>query len=542
MGVRTPRTGIRIAALPSPTRWVVIGVLVAFGALPFVAGALAVSRGWQASGDTAVIGLRARDAWTSDAPLLGHPTTGDRSFGTPSNNPGPIEYWTLGITVRVVGGQLGLALGAALINAAALVGIVWLALRRGGPELLALTAVALAGLVLTLGSISLWDPFNSEVTTYPMLLALLAAWSVTIGDVRVLPVLVASATVAAQVHVAGAAFVAPLLLVAIGSIVVVWRRHPKAIRRERTTLIGSGLLLLLLWAPVIASELGSGPSNVAALWRTATVDRPRIGLHFVLERLVEAVAPIPAFLHRGDFLGTASVLQVLLAALIIGGAWTLALRLRDVAPGGPIPWLVALVVLAMVSSTWMGGRQPPLSAFRADGARWLWVVSLAIWVALAWAARALLPERADERVARVGPVLAGAAAVIVVVGTLGSFHLADVRDGRLMPAIDDLASSTQGALPAGTYHLKMEGEQALLTFGPALAYRLEDAGFHIEVDDNAFGRAFGDHRTRDDGDVPTIRVSSLSTAKAGPDEELLATVPVDRDDADGATVKVFVPR
>ena len=542
MGVRTPRTGLRIAAQPSPARWVIIGVLVAFGALPFLAGAVAIHDGWEATGDTAVIGLRARDAWTSHAPLLGHPTTGDRSFGTPSNNPGPIEYWVLGATVRGFGGQLGLVLGAALINAAALVGILWLAMRRGGPELLALTAVALAGLVLTLGAVSLWDPFNSEVATYPMLLALLAAWSVTIGDLRVLPILIAAATVAAQVHVAGAAFVAPLVAVSLVSLIVVGRRRPKALARERVALGGSAALALVLWAPVIASELGSGPSNVAALWRTATIDRPRIGLHFVLERLVSAVAPIPAFLHRGDFLGTASALQVLLAALIIGGAGTLALHLRGVAPRGPIPWLIGLVVLAMVTSTWMGGRQPPLSAFRADGARWLWVVSLGIWVAVAWAGRALLPERVDERVARVGPVLAGAAAFLVVVGTLGSFHLGDVRDGRLMPAIDRMAATTSDALPRGTYHLQMEGEQALLTFGPALAYRLEDAGFHVQVDDNAFGRAFGDYRIRAQGDTPTIRVSSLSTATAGPDEKLLVTVPVNRGDADGATVKVFVPR
>ena len=390
---RAPRTGMRIGALGSPERWLVIATLVVFGVLPIASALMAASSGWQATGDTAVIGLRARDAWTSDAPLLGVPTTGDRSFGTPSNNPGPIEYWTLGATVRVFGPQAGLILGIAAINAGALVGVAWLAFRRGGTELLALTSAAMAGLVWTLGAVSLWDPFNSEVTTYPMLLALFAAWSIVVGDLRVLPVLVAAATVAAQVHVAGAAFVAPLVTVAVVSVLVVARRRPKAIRRDAAHLWGAGALALLLWAPVIASELGSGPSNAAALWRTATVDRPRIGLAFMLERLYAAVAPIPAFLHRSDFLADASPLQVLLAALIVGGAGALALRLRTARPGGTIPWLVSLITLAMLSSVWVGGRQPPLAAFRADGTRWLWIVSLGIWVALAWAMRATAFDR-----------------------------------------------------------------------------------------------------------------------------------------------------
>ncbi|WP_421118961.1 hypothetical protein ACE2AJ_16570 [Aquihabitans daechungensis] len=540
---RAPRTGIRIRALGSPERWLVIATLVVFGVLPFASALVASSSGWQATGDTAIIGLRARDAWTGDAPLLGVPTTGDRSFGTPSNNPGPIEYWTLGATARLFGPQAGLILGIAAINAAALVGVAWLAFRRGGTELLALTAVALAGLVWTLGPVSLWDPFNSEVTTYPMLLALFAAWSVVIGDLRVLPVLVASATVAAQVHVAGAAFVAPLVAVVVISLLVVARRRPKAIRRDAAYLGGAGALGLLLWAPVIASELGSAPSNAAALWRTGTVDRPRIGLAFLLERLYAAVAPIPAFLQRSDFLTDASPIQVLLAGLVIGGAGTLALRLRTSRPRGPIPWFVGLITLTMISSVWVGSRQPPLAAFRPDGTRWLWVVSLAIWVALLWAARALLPDAADARVdRRIVPSVALAAAAVVAVVTLATFDLADIRDGEVMPQVGEIAAATVDALPAGAYHLQFEGDQALLGFGPAIAYRLEESGSTVSVDDNTFGRAFGDQRTRDAGSTPTLRISSRTDAEAGDGEELLIEMPVDPDDPAIGTIKVFVRR
>jgi hypothetical protein len=88
----------------------------------------------------------------------------------------------------------------------------------------------------------------------------------------------------------------------------------------------------------------------------------------------------------------------------------------------------------------------------------------------------------------------------------------------------------------------MEGDQALLTFGPALAYRLEDAGFSIQVDDNDFGRAFGPGRTRRSGAPDPLRVSSLADAAPAEGEALVAEVPIDRNEPDGPTIKVFAPR
>ncbi|WP_426571809.1 hypothetical protein [Aquihabitans sp. McL0605] len=537
---RAPRTGMRVGALSGPTRWLVLGVFAAFAVLPIAAAVLAVHRGWEATGDSALIGLRSRDAWTSHAPLVGQPTTGDGLTGKPSNHPGPIEYWWLGITVRVLGAQLGMAVGAALVNGAALVGIAWLAFRRGGPDLLALTAAALAGMVLTLGAVSLWTPFNSELATYPMLLAVFAAWCVTIGDLRVLPVLAASATVAAQVHVAGAVFVAPLVLVTAVSLVLVGRRRPKALRRDAAYLLGAAAIVLVTWLPVLANELGSGPSNIGALWATATVDRPRIGLVFMLERLLAAVAPTPAFLHRAPFLADPSALQVLVAAAIIGGAGSLALHLRRAFPRSSAPWLVALVMLPMLTSTWMGSRQPPLSAFRPDAARWLWVVSLAVWVALAWCAWWTAPDRISARTGKAPLYVAAVIVALAAIGSLATFQLTDVRDGGLMPSVDELADATTAKLPKGTYHLQLEGDQALLTIGPALAYRLEADGFHVRVDDNAFGRGFGSQRTERAPGAPTIRVSSRDDATAAADEKVVATVPLDADDDGSGTITVFL--
>lgn len=541
MDIRAPRRGFRVGALSPVARLLVLVVLGVLAVVPLVAGARAVAGGWQPTGDTAVIGLRASDAWTADAPLLGHPTTADRATGTRSSNPGPAEYWVLGVTVRGFGARYGLALGAALVNAASLVGIGWLAHRRGGVELFTLVLVAVVGLVLSLGGSSLWDPFNSEIATYPMLLTLLAAWSVAQGDLRVAPVLAAAGTFAVQVHVAAAAFVGPLVVVAAATVVVVARRHPGALRRERMPLAAAAAITAVAWAPVVAHELGSRPSNIGALWQTSAADRPRIGLVFVVERLVRAIAPVPAFLRRSGFLDDAAWPLVLVAAAALGGAGFVAVWSRRHWGRTSLPWLVLLTGVGALSACLLASRQPPLVGFRADGARWLWVVSLATWVALGWAAVARVPDRYAARAREIAPFLAGAAALALGVGVLVDHRLAEVRDGRLMPTVARTASATIEELDPATYHVQTEGDQALLTVGPGVAYLLEDAGFRVLVDDNAFGRAFGESRTRSADGAPTIRISSVDGATPAGDERMVAVVPGDAAH-DVPTIRVFVDR
>ena len=134
--------------------------------------------------------------------------------------------------------------------------------------------------------------------------------------------------------------------------------------------------------------------------------------------------------------------------------------------------------------------------------------------------------------------MALAAAAIVAVVTLATFDLADIRDGQVMPQVGEIAAATVDAVPPGAYHLLFEGDQALLGFGPAIAYRLEESGSTVTVDDNTFGRAFGDHRTRGAATSPTMRID----AKAGEGEELVLTMPIDPDDPTIGTIKVFVGR
>lgn len=539
------RTGQRARELQGRDRVVALVLLIALASAPFIAAASGLAKGWQPTGDVAVISLRTLDVWSGNAPLLGQTSTAEELTGTPANHPGPIENWVLALTTKAAGDRTGILLGTALINGAALLGVAWLSLRRGGVALLALMSVAVAGLVWSLGAASLYDPFNSELATYPMLVGILAAWCVVVGDLRVTPILAASVTVVGQLHVAGAAFSGPLILIALVSIGLAWRRHPGAVRRDRAYLFGALGVLVVGWLPVIAYELGSQPSNVAALWEAATIPRPRIGLAFTLERLATAVAPIPTFLRRTGrfgFIEDVSPLQVYLAALVIAGCVALAplVKRRD---GRNHPGRLAWVLVAVAAASAVSGAgQPPLSAFRADGTRWLWVVSLGFWVSLLWSAWNLLP--AARRDPARGPVaVAGTAlAVVVLVAALATAKLGDQRDGDLMSVTDRTADTVLAELPEGTFHVRFEGNQALTAVGPGVVYRIEASGSDVVLDRNVFTRGYTDRRTDGRETDAALRITSDAAAVAGEGEELLSSEPVDPADPDGGTIKVFVTR
>lgn len=475
-----------------------IAAIAAFGLLPTAAAGRAVADGWTPTGDVAVIAVRSLDAWTGQAPLVGQPTTGREVSGEDSFHPGPIQNWFAGPWLRLLGPAAGLALAMAVLNGAALAATVWLAYRRGGPALAALVALGLGLLVHSLATASLWDPYNSEVPTYPLLAVALAAWCVVAGDLVALPVLVVAASVASQAHVAGATTTAPMVLVAGVALAVQLRRDPALARRHRRRLLASAGLLVACWLPPLAQEL-VGPSNLAPLLRTATAAGPALGLAFTLERLVTALAPVPLFARRSGaygFLETRGPLAVIAAALVAGGAGSLALAARW-RRGRREPALLALVVgasLAVTVLVWSGS--PPVTAFRVDSIRWLWVLGLLVWLTLCWSAWWFAPDEARRRgqVAAV-PALGVVAAATVVVALAGS-GLREVRDHELFDPVTELGDRTVAQLEPGRYRLRASGADALVAVAPAIALRMEEAGLAVAVEPGPFAIGYGVDRQR----------------------------------------------
>lgn len=520
-------------------RWAAPLVVSLVALLPFVAAVRAWSAGWEPTGDTAIIGLRSLDAWGPDAPLVGQPTTGDTYADVSSSHPGPVEYWVIGPFVRAAGPALGMLVGTALMNGAALGGLAWLAHRRGGPPLLGITALAVTALVRSLGVGSLVDPFNSELVTYPLLLTVLAAWSVALGDRQILPVLAAAATLVAQVHVTGAATVAPVLL-ATGVMVVVQVRRGRPLRAdERSAVSAAGALLAITWLPVAIREV-QGPSNIAALWTTWRTPHINLGASFAVDRLFSSLFP-PAFvISPGSvaFVGGAGSVLVLLAAVTLGGTGALALH-AWLARGRRSPAVLALlggtVLLATLVTT---AGAPPLSAVRSDVTRATWVVSLLVWLTLAWTGWQLLAQARRRQVAPGLAVVCAISAAVIAVVAVAGYSLDDQRDGSQIPTAGRLADRTLDQLDPGTYRLVLDGEVAVFSLGPALALRLEAGGRHVRVAPGPFGEAYGPERATDaaapDG---TIRVVSGTNTAPEPDEKLVAELPLSGPSS--ARVSVF---
>ncbi len=528
-----------VRSLPGWRRWLVTGTIAGFAVLPALAALGAWRAGWHPTGDVAIIGLRARDAWTLHPPLVGQPTTGSSYAGVSSFHPGPAEYWLLGPWVRLFGPVLGLLLGVAAVNGAALAAIMWTAFRRGGPVLLGLVAVGVAALVHSIGAGTLYDPFNSEIATYALLLTVLAAWSVAAGDRPLLPLLAASASLAAQTHVSGAVAVAPVVGLTVGVLVVQARAGRWSPGREQRVMGATAAVVTAAWLPVLVREL-TGPSNLSALWRTSQASHPEIGYSFALERLFGSLALPPLFVWTPPdlvFVGTSGTAGLLVAALVAGGTAALVLVLRAEPRGRGTGFLAVAVGAVALASVWTTASAPPFSAIRSDVTRATWVVSLLVWLTAAWAAWQLLGAPRRRRAApAVLPVAAGIA-VVLAVTALATTHLEDQRDGKVMAAVDLVSRRTIEGLPDGTYLVTLDGETAVFTVGPAVALRLEDAGRTVLFGRGPFGEAYGDHRTpADPSPDGTLRITTAPRPQPRPDERLVAEAPLPAPSTDSIYV------
>ena len=98
-------------------------------------------------------------------------------------------------------GETGLLVGEAVFNAAALVGALVVARRRGGLPMLALVAVMAALLSRAIGPAVLIEPWNPWVPGAAVLAVQLLAWSVAEQDWAALPWLVGIGSFVVQTHV-----------------------------------------------------------------------------------------------------------------------------------------------------------------------------------------------------------------------------------------------------------------------------------------------------------------------------------------------------
>ena len=129
-----------------------------------------VSEGWIPIGDNAYFAIRARDVFTEHHPLLGTWTSASQSLGVDVNNPGPLFFDLLAIPAKI-DGDIGLAIGVAIVNVLCIIGIaVFAAPHRWRARPSSLAMVLAAGLAWTMGSELLFDPWQPHSLLFPFLL------------------------------------------------------------------------------------------------------------------------------------------------------------------------------------------------------------------------------------------------------------------------------------------------------------------------------------------------------------------------------------
>lgn len=468
--------------------------------LPILAAAVrAWVSGWAPEGDDAIIGMRVRDALSSNLPLVGmRSTSGLEDPALASHHPGPLEFYLLALPAALLGfSGAGLVLGVALLNAAAVVGTLVIGWQLGRHRVVLPLTGAVLALEWSLGAALLVRPLNTFVAAFPLLLVLVSATALLLGRLGPMWVFALSATLVAQSNVAYAPLVAAvaLLLAAVG--LVRWWRVRHAVwplpgwrphRRQRRWGPGrvTAVVLALAWMPPLVELLTATPNNLTQLlaYRADGAQqgggvRPDQRLSFAVGQLVPvarlgrygdhlAVPPSPAVAALG------MIMVLLLALAAVGGKRQVTTRR---------PWTVgrlacALAVFSLAAEVWA------LSFLRVSIAAAYWllptiVVSVFAWAALGIRVLELLPAGIVGRAGRQARLAAVALLVVALVPTLTTPTDGAWRGSRDAQQVSDavLTALRERVRPGSDVVVLPAGLWPYLSLASAVGFQTERAGF-----------------------------------------------------------------
>ncbi len=483
--------------------------------VPFVASAISlvtrVGGDYHPSADQALIELQIRDIG-HHAVLLGPYSR----FGW--FHPGPILYYLLWLPYRLTGSSsLSLCFAALTLNAAAVVGIAFVARRRGGLPLVLLTLFLTGLLTSSLGAQFLRDVWNPNITVLPFVLLVLLAWSMSCGDAWALPVAAALGTFLVQTHVSyGFVTLAALGAGLVGAAVTVWRRrdhehHAERVRAWTRMTSVTALVLLLLWFPVVLQQLTTDPGNLGTLLEFFRDHHREHGFGDSWHVLASELSIWPDWI-RGSIVrnvysgavdlsgGTPIAVGAVALVVAAGATWR---RAKDAFRLDVI--VAAAMVAGFVSVSRIVGEIFPYLVI------WTWALGMLAWVAIGWSAvrwwqeRPSRDEERDHKVARIALALVATGLVVVsVVGTVDAARAGNL-DATGSAWVEGLTHEVRAELPPGegVVEIRAIGGAGSLWLGAGVADLLEHEGVETRVaPDLEF--AYGPDRAVGDADVRLV--------------------------------------
>jgi uncharacterized protein with PQ loop repeat len=302
--------------------------------LPFLYGAVSgVRHGWRPISDNAGIAIRSWDVLTSYGPLLGQPSRLARGV----YDPGPLQYWLLTVPAHI-DPRTGVLWGAALWCMVAASLTIEAARSAAGAAGGLLAGAAVLAAILWIPGITrqpLWNPWFGLMF---FMAALAAGWAVMAGRRGWWPVLMVTASVAAQAHLMYAVASGSLVLLALIVGLTGAIRHRAGSVWADFQWVAYGLIAALIcWSAPLEQQFTGKQGNLLKLLSNGGGTGQTGGTTFGFKALAASVQPPPlwwtSFPHikslalaaqRSAAVGVAAL--VITAAVLVAAIWPLRSR------------------------------------------------------------------------------------------------------------------------------------------------------------------------------------------------------------------------
>ena len=466
-------------------------------AVPFVVAAAALhGRQWNPVLDMAMTELRVRDVGGGHTPLIGLPgrINVEESLLDQGSHPGPLSFYLLAPTYRVLGSSAWGLLVAMVLLALVAIGLaLWLAERRGGAPLV----LALGGLVVVVvrgyGMDVLTQPWNPYLPLLFWLVVLLATWSVLMGDRMMLVLAVAAGSLCAQTHMPYLALSLGMGALGVVAVIVHWVRHPSGRDADARALMTSAVVGVALWSPPVADVFGSGPWNLATLadyFRhppeepVGAAEGVRLALrHLDVFRLIGGAFGADGYVTRAGFRLDGSIVPGLVVLVV----WVVAVILAWQQRHRLLLGLHAVIGWAFVLGAVSMGRIFGKVWYYLT--LWAWTTTTLMVASIVWTAVVVIRQRVPHHARTVRLVGAGVGALVAVSSwTVLVVEAAGTRapEQHLSDTLDAIAGRTAQALGDGMGEATSEGGRYLVTWNDAANFGSQGFGLLNELERRGF--------------------------------------------------------
>jgi len=458
-----------------------------------------LSAGWTPEGDQGIVATRAYDVFTSHVPLVGAWSTTSRLVDEPTFHPGPLLFWLLAVPARLPG-DAAFLLTMGLVNAAAIVGVVVLAHRRGGQGLMFVTAALVAVMCASLQTEVPREIWGPSAPVIPFMLLIFVCWSMACGEYRLLPLAVLVASFVVQCHVVYLVPSVAMLAVGLAGFLIESRGHDR--RPFRRWALAAAAVGVLCWSgPLVDQALAWGGSdrgygNLATLVDAAQSRGRTVGAKGGAYAVVRAVgvppwwlrAPQPAIVRTFEIFGRPGLGALISAAVVLSALAVLMLvaarrRRHDVTAACALALLVC-AALALVTASFPNEGTTALQFGYASW--WVAPAGMWVWLALGWSALTLWSPGLRLRLPRASrPWLAAGVGGVLAIGAVVALSQGPDSQRHWYGPIHTVVDGLDARLPdPGT--VRVDGGS--LELGSPVVYALRKNGASVGLD---FGVQFG---------------------------------------------------